>query len=59
MMTVSMLRDRVQTRLISLLVTGNPAIKPKPRALRPRVRSEAKLNDAWNDRLAAVAAKGN
>lgn len=57
-MTVQALRDRVQTRLLNLIAAGSPAVRPHPRALRPRVKSEAKLNDLWADRLAAVAAKG-
>lgn len=56
-MTVQVLRDRVQTRLLNLLVAGSPAVRPYPRALRPRSRDAARCDRLWADRLAAVATK--
>jgi hypothetical protein len=56
-MTVATLKNAVQLRTFRLLAAGSTAVRPKPRALRPRNRNdEARLNDTWNSRL--EAAKG-
>lgn len=53
-MTVEALRDRVHNRLFALVVAGSPAVKPKPRALKPRSRDDGRLDRLWADRVETV-----
>ena len=51
------LKDRMRTRLWTVLVTRPELLKPHPRALPKRVRDDTFYDRRWAERLVAVAAK--